>query len=285
MDKEPIKIGTDFVELDVKVIDQTNNPVADLSKEDFTVFEDRVKQPIESVRREDVPISIGLILDTSGSMREKIATVTSAATDLIKQMKPEDEGFVAQFKSDTELLQGLTTNKPMLEKSMTGLVSNGGTAFFDAVIASAEYAHKNGKKRRKAIIIFSDGAERISSITEKEVIEAIKEYEVQVYLVGFTNDEDVTTFYGDTERKNAKELLTRLAIDSGGRAFFPSDLSEMTNIASQITKELQTQYIISYYPTNDKRDGTYRAVRVMIRPKGDRKLIARTRPGYYAKQP
>jgi Ca-activated chloride channel homolog len=280
---EPIKIGTDFVELDVTVIDQSNNPVADLSKEDFTVYEDKVKQVIESVRREDVPISIGLVLDTSGSMREKIDTVIAAARDLVKQMKPADEGFAAQFKSETELLQGLTSDTLKLEKSMEGLVSNGGTAFFDSIINAAEYSHKNGKKRRKAIVIFTDGAERVSSVTEKEVVEAIKEYEVQVYLVGFTNEEDVTTFYGSTERKNARELLSRLALDSGGRAFFPNDLSEMAAIAAQIAKELQTQYVISYYPTNDKRDGTYRAVRVMVKPQGNRRLIARTRQGYYAK--
>ena len=224
-----------------------------------------------------------MVIDTSGSMREKIETVTIAARDLIKQMKPADEGFVCQFKSDTELMQAFTPDTRKLEKSMDGFVSNGGTAFFDAVINAAEYAHSKGKKRRKAIVVFTDGAERVSSVTEKEVVEAIKEYEVQVYLVGFTDEEDFTTLYGSTERKNARELLSRLATDSGGRAFFPNDLNEMADIASQIAKQLQTQYVISYYPSNDKRDGTYRSIRVMVASKGNRKLIARTRQGYYAK--
>jgi Ca-activated chloride channel family protein len=159
----------------------------------------------------------------------------------------------------------------------------------DAIIATADYAQekanaRDGQRRRRALIVISDGLEKNSTVKEKEVLEALKEDEVQVYLVGFIDeDEEGRSLFGKSTSKKAKELLARLAEDSGGRAFFPQQLSEMKSIAQQIAKDLRTQYIVSYYPTNDKRDGTFRTVKVNINQKGSRKLIARTRNGYYAR--
>jgi Ca-activated chloride channel family protein len=222
-------------------------------------------------------------------MRSKLQTVSDAALDLIKQMKVNDEAFVSQFKAEPELVQDFTSDKRELEEALGELFTSGGTALLDAIIATADYAQekantRDGVRRRKALIVISDGLEKNSSSKEKEVLDAIKEDEVQIYLVGFIDeDEEGKSFFGKSTSKKAKELLTRLADDSGGRAFFPKDISEMPLIAAQIAKDLRTQYVLSYYPSNEKRDGTFRSVKVMINPKGNRKMIARARQGYYAR--
>lgn len=279
-----INIDTDLVNLDVTVIDQNNQPVFNLKKEDFSIFEDKVKQTIDNVSREEVPVSFGLVIDTSGSMRSKLQTVTDSALSLVKQMRTDDEAFVASFKAEPELVQDFTADKRELEDALGELYTSGGTALLDAVIATADYAQEKAKRRRKALVIISDGLEKNSSVKEKEVMEAIKEDEVQVYLVGFI-DEDMEekSLFGRSPAKKAKDLLMRIADDSGGRAYFPKDISEIPAIAAQIAKDLRTQYVVSYYPTNDKRDGTFRTIQVSVNQVGGRKLIARTRRGYYAR--
>ncbi|HWQ35249.1 MAG TPA: VWA domain-containing protein [Blastocatellia bacterium] len=283
--EETVRVDVDLVQLDVTVVDQNNTPVFDLRKDDFQVFEDRIKQSIETVSREEVPISMGLVIDTSGSMRSKLQTVSDAARSLIKQMKNEDEAFVAQFKAEPELVQDFTRDKRELEDAIDQLYTSGGTALLDAIIATADYSHEKGRQRRKALIVITDGLEKNSSVKEKEVMEAMKEDEVQVYLVGFIDEEDdQKSLFGKSPAKKAKELLSRLAEDSGGRAFFPKDVSEMPEIARQIARDLRTQYVISYYPTNAEKDGRFRAVRVVVESRDKRKLIPRTRQGYYARK-
>jgi Ca-activated chloride channel homolog len=278
---ERIKIDTQLVELDVTVVDQkNNNPILNLNKNDFTVYEDKAQQTINSVSYEEVPLSFGIVIDTSGSMRPKLQTISNAALDLFKQVRSEDECFLTQFKTETELVQGFTNDPRRLEKSLDQLFTSGGTALLDAIIATSDYAQANGKYRRKAIIVISDGLEKNSAVKEKEVIRAIKENDVQLYLIGFLDEDKSKSFFGTSPSKKAQQLLTRLADDSGGRAFFPKDLGEIPGIAAQIAKDLRTQYIISYYPSNEKRDGTYRTVQVDVKSK--RKLIVRTRQGYYA---
>src|SRR5262245_5541901 len=279
-----IKNYTNLVPLDVTVVDQNNNPVPDLKKEDFIVYEDRVRQTVDSVSREETPISFGMVIDTSGSMRSKLQTVSEAALLLIKQMRQDDEAFVAPFNAETELTLDFTSDRRELEEAIGELHTSGGTALLDAIIATADYAHEKGKHRRKALVIFSDGLEKNSSVKEKELMEAIKEDEVQVYLVGFIDEEmEERSLFGRSPAKKARDLLTRIANDSGGRAYFPKDISEVPAIASQIAKDLRVQYVVSYYPSNDKRDGTFRTIPVNVNQVGGRKLIARTRRGYYAR--
>ncbi|MBO0858602.1 MAG: VWA domain-containing protein [Chloracidobacterium sp.] len=284
-DKEGvIHLDTDLVSLDVTVIDQNNLAVMNLKKDDFSVYEDKIKQTIDSVNREEVPVSFGMVIDTSGSMRAKLQTVSDASVSLIKQMRAEDEAFVASFKAEPELIQDFTADRRELEDAISELYTSGGTALLDAIIATADYAQEKGKRRRKALVIITDGLERNSSVKEKAVMEAIKEDEVQVYLVGFIDEDmDEKSLFGKSSAKKAKDLLSRLADDSGGKAYFPKDISEIPAIAAQIAKDLRTQYVVSYYPSNDKRDGTYRTVQVGVNSTGSRKLIARTRRGYYAR--
>ncbi|MCI0336280.1 MAG: VWA domain-containing protein [Acidobacteria bacterium] len=279
---EAIKINTELVQLDVTVIDQNNSPVYGLNEEDFTVYEDKVKQVISSVNREEVPISFGIVIDTSGSMRAKLQTIADAARDLIKEMRRDDECFITQFKSEAEIVHEFSSDKRVLEDSLGELFTSGGTALLDAIIATCDYAHEKGKRRRKAIVVISDGLERNSAAKEKAVMEAVKENEVQVYLVGFIDDEESISFFRKSPGKKARQLLGRLADDSGGRAFFPKDLGEIPGIAAQIAKDLRTQYVVNYYPKNERLDGTFRSVQVVVHSRNHRKLIARTRQGYYA---
>ena len=279
-----IKVDTDMVLLDVTVIDQNNAPVMNLKKEDFSVYEDKVKQTVESVSREEVPVSFGMVIDTSGSMKPKLHTVSDAAVSLVKQMRLDDEAFVSSFKAEAELVQDFTADRRELEDAIGKLYTSGGTALLDAIIATADYAQEKGKRRRKAMVIFSDGLEKNSSVKEKEVMEAIKENEVQVYLVGFIDLEmEENRPFGKSPAKKAKELLSGIADDSGGRAYFPKDIGEIPAVAAQISKDLRTQYVVSYYPTNDNRDGAFRNVQVSVSSQGAGKLIARTRRGYYAR--
>jgi Ca-activated chloride channel homolog len=279
-----IVVDTDLVLLDVTVVDQENNPIMSLKKEDFTVYEDKIKQTVDNVSREEVPVSFGLVIDTSGSMKSKLQTVSDASVSMIKQMRVDDEAFVASFKAEPELVQDFTADRRELEDAISELYTSGGTALLDAIIATADYAQEKGKRRRKALVVISDGLEKNSSVKEKEVMEAIKEDEVQVYLVGFIDEEmEEKSLFGKSPAKKAKDLLSRIADDSGGRAYFPKEISEIPAIAAQIAKDLRTQYVVSYYPTNDKRDGTFRNIQVSVNSQGSRKVIARTRRGYYAR--
>jgi Ca-activated chloride channel family protein len=281
---EALRIGTDLVLLDVAVIDQTGKPVMNLNKEDFTVFEDRVKQAIEDVDRVDAPLSLGIVIDTSGSMRTKLQIVSDSALSLVKQLKESDEAFVAQFKAEAELLRDFTSDKRELEDGLNELFTGGGTALLDAIIATADHAQEKGKQRKKALVVITDGVEKNSNWKEKEVIKAIQEDDVQVYLIGILDESDEgTSLFGKSATKKAKDLLIRLAEDSGGRAFFPKEANEMPAVMAQVAKDLRSQYIVSYTPTNDKKDGTFRAIKVVVDTKDNRKLIVRTRQGYTAR--
>ncbi len=282
--EERIRIDTDLVNVDVTVVDENNNPVFDLKKEDFSVYEDNVKQTVENVAQEEVPISFGLVIDTSGSMRTKLRSVSDAALSLIKQMRPDDEAFVAPFKAEPELAQDFTTDKRELERVFGELYAGGGTALLDAIIGAADYASEKGKRRRKALVVVSDGLDKNSAVKERKAIEAIKRNEVQVHLVGFISEEsEEWRFFGRPSAKKARELLSRIADDSGGRAYFPKDVNEIPAIAGQILKDLRTQYVVSYYPTNVKRDGAFHTIRVEVNNAGGRKLTIRARRGYYAR--
>ncbi len=279
-----IKEFTHLVSLDVRVVDQNNNPVPNLKQENFTVFEDKIKQTINNVSSEEAPISFGIVIDTSGSMRSKIKAVKEAALLLVEQMRKDDEAFVAPFNSEAELRLDFSADRSELEESISELYTSGGTALLDAIIATSDYAQEKAKQRRKALVIFSDGLEKNSSVKEKEVMEAIKENEVQVYLVGFIDEEmEDGSLFGKSPAKKARELLMRIANDSGGRAFFPKNIGEVPGIAAQIAKDLRVQYVVSYYPSNEKHDGAFRTIQVIVNQAGGRKLTARTRRGYYAR--
>jgi Ca-activated chloride channel homolog len=280
---DSIKIDTELVQLDLRVLDTHLAPVYGLTKDAFTVFEDQVKQTIESVSSEEVPLSFGIAVDTSGSMRTRLQAIIEAARVLIKEIRPVDEAFLVQFKTEVKLIQDFTADQKKLDDSLFELYASGGTALLDAIIETSTHAQLKGKQRRKALIVISDGLEKNSSAKERAVFEAIKQNEVQVFLVGFLDDPDSGSAAARWQNKKGKDTLQNLAENSGGRAFFPKQIEEMPSIAAQISKDLRTQYVLSYYPINEKRDGTFRQVSVAAKdPKGN-KLMVNTRLGYYAR--
>jgi Ca-activated chloride channel family protein len=281
-DDSPIKLGTDLVVLDVTVLDPSAKPVTDLTKDSFQVTEDKVPQKIEFFGREQVPVSIVLAIDTSGSMRTKLDTVIKASANLVKESRSGDEMAVIEFKLQPDLLEEFTDNTADVIDTLQGLIASGQTAMLDALYLAADYANKDGKNRRKAVILVTDGLDKDSYYKFNEVVEHLREIDVQVYLIGFTNDLDRdSAIFKKSPKDKAEGLLSKLADETGGKAFFPKELSEVHTIAQAISSDLRTQYAIGYYPTNSKKDGSFRSVKVQVNSAA-RRLVARTRPGYTA---
>jgi Ca-activated chloride channel homolog len=279
----PIRIGTDLVVLDVSVVDPSNKPVMDLKQDDFGVTEDKVPQKIDHFSREQVPVSLVFTIDTSGSMRPKLDTVVKASTNLVKESHAGDEMAVIEFKDQPELLEEFTGDVNDVIDTLNGLVASRQTAMLDALYLGADYASKEGKNRRKAVLLVTDGLDNDSYYKFGEVVNHLREIDVQIYLIGFISDLDRDSgLFKKSPKDKAETLLTKLAEETGGRAFFPKELSEVHAIAQQISTDLRTQYSISYYPTNSKKDGSFRSVKVQVNSTGNRRLVARTRNGYTA---
>jgi Ca-activated chloride channel family protein len=280
-DDSPIKLGTDLVVLDVTVLDPAAKPVTDLTRDSFQVTEDKIPQKIEFFGREQVPVSMVLAIDTSGSMRTKLDTVIKASANLVKESRNGDEMAVIEFKLQPDLLEEFTDNTADVIDTLQGLIASGQTAMLDALYLAADYANKDGKNRRKAVILVTDGLDKDSYYKFNEVVDHLREIDVQVYLIGFTNDLDRdSAIFKKSPKDKAEGLLAKLADETGGKAFFPKELSEVHTIAQAISSDLRTQYAIGYYPTNSKKDGSFRAVKVQVN--STRRLVARTRPGYTA---
>lgn len=281
-DDSPIRLGTDLVLLDVTVLDPSNRPVMDLKWDEFAVTEDKVPQKIEFFSREQVPVSLVYAIDTSGSMRPKLDTVVKASINLAKQSRSGDEMAVIEFKDQPELLEEFTQDVNDVIDTLNSLVASRQTAMLDALYLAADYANKEGKNRRKAVLLVTDGLDNDSFYKFNEVVNHLREIEVQIYLIGFISDLDRD---GGLFRKSAKDkaetLLNKLAEETGGKAFYPRELSQVQDIAQQISTDLRTQYSIGYYPSNSKKDGSFRSVKVQVNA-GDRRLVARTRNGYTA---
>jgi Ca-activated chloride channel family protein len=285
-DQPPLRIGTDLVTLDVTVIDAGggNKPVMDLKQEQFQVFEDKTAQEIRFFSREQVPVSVVFTIDTSGSMKAKLDTVIKASINLVKEGRAADEMSVIEFKETPELLSEFTEDVHEITDTLQNLTGSGRTAMLDALYLAADYAHKEAKNRRRAVVLVTDGLDRNSYYKFEEIIDRLRETDVQIYLIGFTNDlsSDGAWVFKKSDKDKAEGLLNRIATETGGRAFFPKELSEVHTIAQQISTDLRTQYSIGYYPSNANRDGTFRAIRVNVTGGGNRRLVARTRTGYTA---
>lgn len=288
-DDEVIRIDTNLVNLNVRVIDRNNRTVNDVRQEEFRVYEDGQLQKIEFASKEEVPISYGLAIDTSGSLRQQINKVIDAGKAIINSNKEGDETFLMRFISSDkmEIKQDFSSDKPLLTEILEEFFPEGGqTAVIDAVYLAAEHVaeYKKGSDddhRRRALIVVTDGEDRESYYKQEQLFQRLREDDVQIFVIGFVNELDKEGgIIKKSPREKAVKLLNRLADETGGRAFFPNSLTELPGIAAEITRDMRTQYVISYYPTNDKRDGTYRAIRVSVADASARdKRIAITRPG------
>jgi len=281
-DDDTIKLGRTLVLLDVTVVDPSNKPVMDLKQDEFIVTEDKIPQKIEFFSREQVPVSLVFAIDTSGSMRPKLDTVVKASTNLVKEGRRDDEMAVIEFKDQPELLEEFTGDINDVIDTLNGLVASRQTAMLDALYLAADYANKEGKNRRKAVLVVTDGLDNDSFYKFGEVVNHLRELDVQIYLIGFISDLDRDSgLFRKSAKEKAETLLNKLAEETGGKAFYPRELSEVHAIAQQISTDLRTQYAIGYYPINSSKDGAFRAVKVQVNS-GTRRLVARSRNGYTA---
>ena len=287
-----ITVNTQLVTLNVRVIDRNNKPIDNVQKSDFHIYEDNVAQPIEHFNREEVPITYGLAVDTSLSLRNQFQSVLDSAKTIINSNKRGDETFIERFisRDKINIEKEFTANKDELVDAIENLYLEGGqTAVIDGVYLAAEHVAEYRKgddsdRRRRALIVITDGEDRLSFYNEPQLLQRLREEDVQIYVIGFVNDLDKEGgLIKKSPRDKAMNLLNKLATETGGRAFFPQSISEMPEIASAIVRDLRTQYVLSYNPTNKARDGSYRSVRVIVDegPQRD-KRIALTRAGYVA---
>ena len=289
-----IKINADLVQLHVRVIDRNNRPIDNVGLDQFHVYEDGVPQPIESFTREEVPISYGLAVDTSGSLRTQLQSVIDAGKTIVNSNKKGDETFLVRFigRDNTELIQDFTSKQDLLIDALDNLYVEGGqTAVIDAVYLAAEHATEprdddRNDKRRRALIVITDGEDRGSVYTQDQLFARLREEDVQIFVIGFIGELDKEAgLIRKSPREKAVNLINKLASETGGRAFFPDSISELPRIATEIVRDMRTQYVLSYNPTNKTPDGTFRAIRVSVDSSSSgEKRIALTRNGRIARR-
>jgi VWFA-related protein len=265
---------TRLVPLNVTVTDKTGRLVTNLPQSAFQVFENGVQQQIKIFKREDVPVSLGLIIDNSGSMREKRQSVESAALTLVKDSNPMDEAFVINFNDEVYLDTDFTNDISKMEQGLTKIDSRGGTAMRDAIRLSAEHLKEKAKRDKKVILVVTDGNDNASVVSLDALIKLCEQDDILIYAIGLLTEED------KREAKKAQRALNELTELTGGVVFYPKDVSEVERIAHQVAHDLRNQYTIAYTPTNTALDGTFRPVKVTVKAAGN--PIARTRSGYYA---
>ena len=273
-DGEVYKVETELVNLNVRVVDRNNRPIAKLRQGDFKIFEDDVPQRIEFFSEGEVPTNYSLVIDNSNSLRSQIEQVIEASKILVAANRPADETSIIRFVSSSkiEILEDFTANKTYLNEALDSLYTEGGqTAIIDAVYLAAERVNnyekstKGDERKRRALVLVSDGEDRDSFYKEAQLMELLRETDVQIYVVGFVRElSSERGFITKSPQGKAKAFLERLATETGGKAYFPNDVSELNGIAREIATELRTQYSIGYIPTNDKQDGSYRNIRVQV---------------------
>lgn len=295
-DTEVQTVETELVNLNVRVVDRFNRPIGNLKQGEFKIFEDNVAQSIEFFSQSEVPTNYSMVIDTSGSLRSQIEKVIEAGKILVKSNRPGDETSLIRFsgKQDLEIVQDFTKNKEDLDYALDNLyIGSGQTVLIDALYLSAERVNEYEKtiddpdRKRRALILVSDGEDRSSFYTDKQLFQLLAETNVQIYVVGFVKElDDKGSFIQKSEQSKAKAFLQKLATETGGKAYFPDGVNELNTIAQDISSELRTQYSIGYLPTNKQEDGTFRNIRVSINDGPDKqKRIAVTRTGRTAGKP
>lgn len=286
-----VKIDTELVNLNVRVVDRNNRPISNLRQSEFKVFEDNALQEIEFFSKSEVPTNYSLVIDSSGSLRYQIDQVIEAGKILVGANKPEDETSIIRFVSSDkiEVIENFSSNKAELIEALDTkiYVEGGQTAIIDAVYLAADQITKYEKstsatdRKRRALILVSDGEDRSSFYTQQQLFELLRETDVQIYVVGFVKElSSERGFITKSAQGKAKAFLEKLATETGGKAYFPNDVSELNGIAREIASELRTQYSIGYVPSNDRNDGTYRQIKVLVDDGPNKqKRIALTRAG------
>jgi Ca-activated chloride channel family protein len=258
------------------VIDDKNHLVTTLDRSAFSVFENNQPQTIASFRHEDVPVAMGIVIDNSGSMREKRDKVNRAALNLVRSSNPQDQVFVVNFNDEYYLDQEFTSDINKLRQALEKVEARGGTALYDAIVASAVYMKDRAKLQKKVLFVVTDGEDNASRESLEEAVRRLQEENgPTVYAIGLL---------GEEKARRARRALETIAQRTGGISFFPRTLDEVDAISSSVAHDIRNQYTIGYKPTTPKTAGGYRAIRVEAKAKGFGKLVVRTRSGYYPGQ-
>jgi VWFA-related protein len=277
-----IQSQVNLVVLHASVLNDRSIFVPGLNQENFRVFEDKIEQKLSVFKQEDVPVSFGLVIDNSGSMRDKRPQVNTAALTFVKTSNSQDEGFVVNFNDDYYLdtEHDFTSDLNEMKTALERIDARGSTALYDAVIGSLDHL-KKGTRDKKVILVVTDGEDNASRHSLENAVEQAQRNDAVIYAVGLFSDDDLK--HNRRAMKKARGALSQLANATGGLAFFPEDTKDTEAICTQIAHDIRNQYTLAYYPTNAARDGSFRTVLVeVIPPRGTGKLSVRTRTGYYA---
>ena len=263
-----------LVVLQATVSDKNGKLLTTVPQAAFKVFENGVEQPLKVFLREDVPVSMGIIIDNSGSMRDKRAKVAAASMALVKVSNPADEDFIVNFNDDAYLDCPFTSDPKKLEEALEKYESKGGTAMRDAISMSIDYLKDKGKRDKKVLLVVTDGNDNTSNESLEQLVRKARQSEVLIYCIGLLSEEE------PREATKAKRALKALSDASGGLTYYPKDLAEVDRITPQVAHEIRNQYILGYSATNTNLDGTFRKINVTVKGYGN--PTVRTRNGYYA---
>jgi Ca-activated chloride channel family protein len=281
-----LNVDVNLVVLHATVVDKKGRMVNDLHEDDFRVYEDGAAQRLSVFSHADIPVTMGIVIDDSGSMKQKRESVNAAALTFAKTSNPQDQVFVVNF-NDVYYLDtpgDFASNIEDLRSALDKIDSRGGTALYDAVYASLDHL-KLGNRDKKVLLVISDGEDNASRYTFDELLARAQKSNAVIYTIGLLGSEEAGGLFkihgGDAHR--AAKVLEKLAEATGGQAYFPKALDEVESTCRQIARDIRNQYTLAYYPSNAKKDGSFRAVRVdAFMPRSRTKLVVRTRPGYYA---
>lgn len=274
----PLKVDVDLVLVPVTVTDDSHRIVLGLDKENFQVFENKESQPLQSFSRTDMPISIGLIFDTSGSMSTKIDRAREAVTAFLKTANPQDEFFVITFADTPTGLVDFTTSTEDVQNKLLFATPRGMTSLLDAIYLGVSKL-RGAQYSKKALLIISDGGDNHSRYTERDVKNIVKESDVTIYAIGVYD-----RYFRTEEERLGPGLLSDISELTGGRSFSLDNLNDLPDVASKIGVELRNQYVLGYRPTKAARDGKWHKIKVkLLAPKGLPPLQVYARQGYYAR--
>jgi len=268
------RADTRLVVLHASVTDRKGKLITNLNRDAFKVYENGQPQQVKIFRREDVPVSLGIIIDDSGSMMTKRSRVEAAAVAMVRESNPQDEVFIVNFNDDAYLDVPFTSDQRKMEQGLARIDSRGGTAMRDAINMSLDYIRSEAKKDKKVLMVITDGNDNASSVSLEKVVTRSNQSDTLVYAIGLFTDEE------RHEAVKARRALNELTAATGGLAFYPKEVNEVQALAVEIARDIRSQYTIAYTPSIQALDGSYRQIKVTVNAPG--KPVVRTRSGYYA---
>ena len=272
-----LRTDVEEVVLNATVLDGTQL-VENLTKDDFQIYEDGVKQTLLSFQHSDLPVSIGLVVDNSGSMYRKRPSVNRAALDLIQASNPDDEAFVVNFSDEAFIDADFTSSIQKLREGLSHIDSRGGTALYDAVVASADKLVADAKRPKQVLILITDGEDNASSLTLEQTIHRVQQLSGPViYSIGLLFGDEMSR----AEVRHARRALEMLSGETGGMAFFPKSIDQVDQIAAEVARDIRSQYTLGYHSTKPTTVPGFRKIEVIAEEKGKGKLTVRTRTGYF----